>query len=141
MTQSSPTVFIVDNNSDVRESLQWLLESVELPVRSFCNGPEFLNSDAPYNAGCLILDLKMPGMDGLKVFERLKNSGSNLPVIILTGHGDIHSAVTAIKMGASDFVEKPFNDQKLIEMVQKAIRDGSRRASIEAFPMLRSGSI
>jgi len=122
MTGELPTVYIVDDDPAVRDSLQWLVESVNLPVKVFSTGLEFLDSEAPESAGCLVLDIRMPGMSGIDVFEELKSRNATLPVIFLTGHGDVHLAVRAMKAGAFDFVEKPFNDQILLDLVQKAIR-------------------
>ncbi|MEK9677860.1 MAG: response regulator [Rhodospirillaceae bacterium] len=129
MGSDKPTVYIVDDDPAVRDSLQWLVESVNLPVKSFASGMEFLDSDAPSDAGCLILDIRMPGMSGIDVFEELENMGSALPVVFLTGHGDVHWAVRAMKAVAFDFVEKPFNDQVLLDLVQNAIRYDRERAS------------
>lgn len=129
MVSDKPTVFIVDDDPAVRDSLQWLVESVNLPVKAFASGMEFLDSEAPNSSGCLILDIRMPGMSGIDVFEELKSMGAALPVVFLTGHGDVHLAVRAMKAGAFDFVEKPFNDQVLLDLVQNAIRYDSERAS------------
>lgn len=129
---SSASVYIVDDDPAVRDSLQWLVESVNLPVKAFGTGLEFLDSDAPHKPGCLILDIRMPGMSGVDVFEELKNINSTLPVIFLTGHGDVHLAVRAMKAGAFDFVEKPFNDQVLLDLVQKAIRHDSEHTTAKS---------
>jgi FixJ family two-component response regulator len=123
-------VVIVDDDTAVRESLEWLVESVNLPVEVFSNGMEFLDSNAPFEPGCVILDIRMPGLSGIDVFEELKTRSSSIPVIFLTGHGDVHLAVRAMKAGAFDFVEKPFNDQQLLDIVQKAIRNDEETASI-----------
>lgn len=114
-------VCIVDDDTAVRESLEWLIESVNLPVQTFSNGMEFLDSTALFEPGCVVLDIRMPGLSGLDVFEEMKSRSSLLPIIFLTGHGDVHLAVRAMKAGAFDFIEKPFNDQNLLELVQKAI--------------------
>jgi len=127
--QTESIVFIVDDDEAVRESLHWLVESVGLPVKTFATGMEFLDSDAPGQAGCVILDIRMPGMSGIDVFEELKVRQVDIPVIFLTGHGDVHLAVRAMKSGAFDFVEKPFNDQLLLDLVQKAIRQDSSNTS------------
>lgn len=113
----------------MRESLQWLVESVGLPVKTFATGMEFLDSDAPGHAGCVILDIRMPGMSGIDVFEELKARAIEIPVLFLTGHGDVHLAVRAMKSGAFDFIEKPFNDQLLLDLIQKAIRQDSNNTS------------
>ncbi len=123
-------VCVVDDDTAVRESLEWLIESVNLPVKTFSNGMEFLDSEAPFEPGCVILDIRMPGLSGIDVFEELKSRASSIPVIFLTGHGDVHLAVRAMKAGAFDFVEKPFNDQLLLDLVQKAIRNDEETASL-----------
>jgi two-component system, LuxR family, response regulator FixJ len=123
-------VCIVDDDTAVRESLEWLIESVNLPVKTFANGMEFLDSEAPFEPGCVILDIRMPGLSGIDVFEELKSRSSSIPVIFLTGHGDVHLAVRAMKTGAFDFVEKPFNDQLLLDLVQKAISSDEETASL-----------
>ena len=128
--KSNATVCIVDDDTAVRESLEWLIESIDLPVKTFSNGMEFLDSDSPFEPGCVILDIRMPGLSGIDVFEELKSRSSSLPVIFLTGHGDVHLAVRAMKAGAFDFVEKPFNDQLLLDVVQKAIKDDADTASL-----------
>jgi two-component system, LuxR family, response regulator FixJ len=123
-------VCIVDDDTAVRVSLEWLIESVNLPVKTFANGMEFLDSEAPFEPGCVILDIRMPGLSGIDVFEELKSRSSSIPVIFLTGHGDVHLAVRAMKTGAFDFVEKPFNDQLLLDLVQKAITSDEETASL-----------
>ena len=128
--KSNATVCIVDDDTAVRESLEWLIESIDLPVKTFSNGMAFLDSDSPFEPGCVILDIRMPGLSGIDVFEELKSRSSSLPVIFLTGHGDVHLAVRAMKAGAFDFVEKPFNDQLLLDVVQKAIKDDADTASL-----------
>jgi len=132
MTESDPNVFIVDDDPAVRDSLRWLVESVNLPVQVFATGLEFLDSEAPYQPGCLILDIRMPGMSGIDVFEELKSRNSSVPVIFLTGHGDVHLAVRAMKAGAFDFVEKPFNDQLLLDLIQKAIRVDAENTTLRS---------
>jgi two-component system, LuxR family, response regulator FixJ len=123
-------VCIVDDDTAVRESLEWLIESINLPVKTFANGMEFLDSEAPFEPGCVILDIRMPGLSGIDVFEELKSRSSSIPVIFLTGHGGVHLAVRAMKTGAFDFVEKPFNDQLLLDLVQKAITSDEETASL-----------
>ncbi len=128
--ETKATVCIVDDDTAVRESLEWLIESINLPVKAFSNGMEFLDSNSPFEPGCVILDIRMPGLSGIDVFEELKMRAASIPVIFLTGHGDIHLAVRAMKAGAFDFVEKPFNDQLLLDVVQKAIRRDEETASM-----------
>jgi len=123
-------VCIVDDDAAVRDSLEWLIESVNLPVMTFANGMEFLDSNAPFEPGCVILDIRMPGLSGIDVFEDLQKRAATIPVIFLTGHGDVHLAVRAMKAGAFDFIEKPFNDQLLLDLVQKAINHGAETAAL-----------
>ncbi len=130
MQETGASVKIVDDDPAVRDSLKWLMESVNLPVKSFSTGMEFLDSDASTEPGCVILDIRMPGMSGIDVFEELQTRESAIPVIFLTGHGDVHLAVRAMKSGAFDFVEKPFNDQVLLDMIQKAIRHDAAYLSV-----------
>lgn len=123
------TVFVVDDDQAVRESLAFLVQSVGLEVETFASAQDFLDLYAPERPGCLITDIRMPGMSGLELQERLSADGRHIPVIVLTGFGDVPAAVRALKGGAIDFVEKPFNPQALLDLVQQAIvRDSERRA-------------
>ncbi|QKT02931.1 response regulator transcription factor [Ectothiorhodospiraceae bacterium 2226] len=117
-----PTVFVVDDDTAVRESLRWLIESVGLDVHTYASAREFLESMEPSQTGCLVLDIRMPGMSGLELQEALAERGSALQVIIVTGHGDVPMAVRAMKAGASDFIEKPFNDQMLLDRIQQLLK-------------------
>lgn len=116
-----PTVFVVDDDDAVRGALSMLFRSVGLPVEAFASAPQFLSDYTRGAPGCILLDVRMPEMSGLELQDRLREEKIDIPVIILTGHGDVPMAVRAIKAGAFDFVEKPFNNQVLIERVQKAI--------------------
>jgi len=129
----SPTVFVVDDDPAVRDSLRLLLESVGLTVATFAAAHQFLDAADPGQPGCVLLDIRMPGMSGLELQRRLLTRGINLPVIIITGHGDVTTAVQAMKTGAVDFLEKPFNDQVLLDLIHDAInRDlDFRRTSAE----------
>jgi two-component system response regulator FixJ len=115
------TVFVVDDDRAVRESLALLVQSVGLEVETFAGAGEFLDAYRPDRCGCLITDIRMPGMSGLELQERLTADGYHIPVIVLTGFGDVPAAVRALKGGAVDFVEKPFNPQALLDLVQQAI--------------------
>lgn len=117
----SPTVFIVDDDDAVRDSLRYLLESESLRVEEFANAEAFLDSYSPYRVGCLLLDIRMPGMSGMELLERLAERKFFLPIIIITGHGDVSIAVRSIKKGAFDFVEKPFNTEDLLSRVLAGI--------------------
>jgi len=114
-------VYVVDDDAAMRKSLRWLIESVGLEVEAFASANEFLDAITTDAAGCLLLDVRMPGMSGLDLQEQLKQKRVSLPVIMVTGHADVPMAVRALKSGAFDFIEKPFNDQVLLERVQRAI--------------------
>ena len=115
------TVFVVDDDQAVRESLALLVQSVGIEAETFASAREFLDTYRPDQRGCLITDIRMPGMSGLELQEQLSSDGVRIPVIVLTGHGDVPAAVRALKGGAVDFVEKPFNPQALLDLVQQAI--------------------
>jgi len=117
----SATVFIVDDDPAVRDAIRWLMEQVKLRVQVFASADEFLANYVPGTRGCLILDIRMPGMSGLELQERLKAAGGVIPVIIITGHGDVSIAVRAMKAGAVEFLQKPFHDQVLLDTVQSAL--------------------
>ncbi|HYH40269.1 MAG TPA: response regulator transcription factor [Azospirillum sp.] len=118
----SPTVYVVDDDEAVRTSLAWLIGSVGLAVRAFGSADAFLAAWTEERPGCLVLDVRMPGMSGLELQEALARRGSSLPVIIVTGHADVPMAVRALKAGAIDFIEKPFNDQLLLDRIQDAVK-------------------
>lgn len=123
MSASEPTVFIVDDDASVRDSLEYLLRSVGLGAKKFASATEFLDAYDPASPGCLVLDIRMPGMSGLELQEELVERGSVLPIIFITAHGDVPMAVQAVKTGAVDFLVKPFRDQELLDRVQQAIQD------------------
>lgn len=116
-----PTVFVVDDDPGVLDSVRLLLRSAGLASEGFSSAGEFLASFDPERPGCLVLDLRMPEMSGMELQERLRSRGSRLPVIFITAHGEISAAVEAVKAGAVDFIQKPFDGQKLLEMVQRAL--------------------
>ena len=118
-----PTVYIVDDDDAVREALSALLGSVSLHHQSFASAEDFLSVAHPRMRGCLLLDVRMPGMSGLELQRFLQDQGVALQVIIITGHGDVPMAVRALKAGASDFIEKPFNEQDLLDRVQVCLRE------------------
>jgi two-component system response regulator FixJ len=117
----SSTVHIIDDDRMARESLQWLIESAGLPVRVYASGLDFLHSVEPSTCGCVLLDVRMPDINGMELYARLKRMGILLPVLIVTGHADVAMAVRAMKAGAYDFIEKPYNDALMLERVQSAI--------------------
>ena len=121
-----PTVFVVDDDQTVRGSLQWLLESLKLKVQAYASAQDFLLAYDPVRPGCLVLDVRMPEISGLQLQEILATRKVRIPVILITGHGDIGMAVRAMKSGAFDFIEKPFNDQILLERIQQGLAADAR---------------
>lgn len=121
MTPPDPTVFVVDDDRAMRDSLRWLLESVGLSVRTYATATEFLREYEPSQPGCLVLDVRMPGMSGLDLQAELARRDAALPTIIVTGHAEVTMAVRAVKAGALDFIEKPFSDQLLLDRVRQAL--------------------
>jgi FixJ family two-component response regulator len=117
-----PIVYIVDDDPDMLDSLRWLMKTVGLHVEAFSSSAEFLRDFSPSSPGCLILDIRMPGTSGLDLFEILVARGERMPVIFITAFADVPMAIRAMKSGAVEFVEKPFNRQRLLEKVQRAIK-------------------
>ncbi len=130
--RDEPIVYIVDDDSALRDSLRWLLESVGLKTVSHAHPQDFLENYPPGQAGCLLLDVRMPDMSGLHLQQQLPKLGIHLPVIIITGHGDVPTAVAAMKHGALDFIEKPFNEQLLLDCVQNALHHDQEYRQIQA---------
>jgi RNA polymerase sigma factor (sigma-70 family) len=131
MTQSQATVFVVDDDQAMRNSLKWLISSVGMRVECYSSADEFLASHHSGRAGCLLLDVRMPGMSGLELQEVLGERNITLPVIIITGHGDVAMAVRAMKAGAIDFIEKPFNDELLLDAIRNALVLDERRRDVQ----------
>ncbi len=134
-----PLIYVVDDDEAFRDSLCWLIESAGYGVESFASAGEFLASCRPGAAVCLVLDIRMPGMSGIELQEELIRRGHTLPVVFVTGHGDVPMAVNAIKKGALDFIEKPFKDRALLALIESAARldraallDSARRHSAAA---------
>ena len=123
MTEYSPTVFLVDDDEAVRDSLGLLMKSVALTSRSFASAREFLAEYDPDRPGCLVLDIRMPGMSGMELQQKLIEMRAILPIIFITGHGDIPMAVEAMQRGAVDFIPKPFRDHELLDRINKALED------------------
>ncbi|HSQ08241.1 MAG TPA: response regulator transcription factor [Chromatiaceae bacterium] len=124
-----PTVFVVDDDEAMRSSLKWLIESTGQRVLTFDSADAFLRGYSPDWAGCLLLDVRMPGMSGLELQAYLAREDYRLPVIIITGHGDVTMAVKAMQAGALDFIEKPFHDQDLLDSIRRALAvDSQARA-------------
>ena len=138
MKQGLPTVFIVDDDEAVRNSLRLLVKSVGLTATALVSAQEFLASFDPLQPGCLVLDVRMPGMSGLELQQQLNLHGAVIPVIFITGHGDVPMAVEAMQQGAFDFLQKPFRDQDLIDRIQKALeKDRATRAALGERSRLR----
>ena len=119
--EAESTVFVVDDDADLRESLGWLIESAGLRVKTFSTAEEFLAGYEPEEPCCLVLDVRMPGLSGLDLQEELTRRGVPPPIIIVTGHAKVPMAVRALKGGAIDFLQKPFSDQALLDRVRQAI--------------------
>lgn len=127
MPQAEPTVFIVDDDPQMRESLRNLLRSVGLRVELFASAQAFVQSQHPDAPNCLVLDVRMPGLSGLDLQKQASEADLEIPIIFITGHGDIPMSVRAMKAGAVEFLTKPFRDQDLLDAIQEAL-DRSRKA-------------
>ncbi len=126
-----PTIFIVDDDAAVRDALKLLLRSVGQAVETYSSAQEFLDAYSEDRPGCLVLDIRMPGMSGLELQQRLNEKHSILPIIFITGHGDVPMAVEAMQAGAVDFIQKPFRDQDLIDRINQALeKDSANRAAL-----------
>jgi two-component system response regulator DctR len=128
---SSPITHIVDDDPAVRDALQWLLKSRGVQSHAWKSAEDFLSSATPGLCGCLLLDVRMPGMSGIELFDRLRMLSCRLPVIFLTGHGDVPMAVQALKDGAFDFIEKPYDDNALVDKVLSALKHDMKRCARE----------
>ncbi len=139
MTEEPPVVYIIDDDASVREGVEDLLRSVGLGVQTFGSTQEFLQSKRPDRPGCIVLDVRLPGPSGLEFQRTLSNSDIQLPIIFITGHGDISMSVRAIKSGAVEFLTKPLREQELLDAVQTAIeRDRSQRQEAQIVAELRA---
>jgi FixJ family two-component response regulator len=137
MKRSEPVVFVVDDDEAVRDSLSMLMRSVGLAVETYPSALEFLDRFDASRTGCLVLDVRMPGMSGIELQERLAAKKATLPIIFVTGHGDVPMAVQALRTGAVDFIQKPFSDQALLDRIQQALaqhvreqEEASRKSTI-----------
>ena len=138
MKERSPSVFIVDDDEAVRSSLRLLIKSVGLIPTALGSAREFLEKYDPAQPGCLVLDVRMPEMSGLELQEQLNRQGAVIPVIFITGHGDVPMAVEAMQAGAFDFLQKPFRDQDLIDRIQRALqKDRANRAVLSERSLIR----
>src|SRR5690606_35946222 len=120
--QYDQCIHIVDDDEALRDSLVWLLESSGHRVRTYASSEDFLAVCDDVTPGCVLLDVRMPGMSGLELFELLRARGCTLPIIFITGHGDVPMAVEALKRGAHDFIEKPFGDREVLRLIEAALR-------------------
>ncbi|MDO9597625.1 MAG: response regulator transcription factor [Azoarcus sp.] len=128
-------IYIVDDDEALRDSLVWMLESSGYTVAAFDSAEAFLAAWRESMSGCLVLDVRMPGMSGLELFEELGRRRFSLPVIFITGHGDVPMAVSALKKGAADFIEKPFGDQEMLRLVEQCLeqeRSSRSKRKLEA---------
>ena len=125
---SAPTAFVVDDDEAIRTLWRWLMESNGIGVRTFATAPEFIQHYDPRAPGCLVLDLQLPGMSGLELQEYLLRQRIDIPIVIVTGHADVPTAVTALKSGAVDLIEKPFSYRDVVSVIRKAFaRDAENR--------------
>lgn len=128
MTDADATVFVVDDDEAVRDALKSLISSVGLSVETFASAREFLESHGPDAPGCLVLDVRLPGLSGLELQRELSDANIHTPIIFITGHGDIPMSVQAMKAGAIEFLTKPFRDQELLDAIHQALeRDRTAR--------------
>ncbi|MCU7840262.1 MAG: response regulator transcription factor [Candidatus Thiodiazotropha sp. (ex Troendleina suluensis)] len=138
MDQIKPTVFVVDDDEEVRSALKLLFESVGLPVICYASAVEYLERFNETLPGCLVVDIRMPGMSGLDMQEKLIEQPIHPPVIVISGHGDVPMAVRAVQAGAVNFIEKPFRDQILLDSVHRAIAmDAERRGEASRLSEIR----
>lgn len=118
---TEPCIHVIDDDESMRNSLEYLFDTVDLPARSHESGPAFLAAIGSASAGCVVTDVRMPGMSGIELLRELKSRGLAFPVIVITGHGDVPLAVEAMREGAIDFLEKPFPDEQLLASVRRAL--------------------
>ena len=125
--EQTPTVFIVDDDAAIRFAMQALMDSVNLNHEIFASADEFLEKMTDQRPGCLVLDIRMPGLGGLELQEELIKRGNTLPIIFITGHGDVPMAVEAMQKGTVDFIQKPFRDQELLDRIREALATDEER--------------
>jgi two-component system, LuxR family, response regulator FixJ len=128
-------VYVIDDDDAMRDSLEFLLGAAEFQVSPFESALNFLDALPTIEFGCVVSDVRMPGIDGIELLKRLKAGGSLFPVVIMTGHGDVPLAVEAMKLGAMDFLEKPFEDDRLIGMIETALRQAAPGVKSEAITL------
>lgn len=132
MMNSMPTVFLTDDDPAIRDAVELLLRTSGLAVEAFASAVDFLASDAVQRPGCLLLDVRMPGMSGLDLQKRLQEMGCRMPILFMTGHGDVPMAIRAMKAGAFDFVEKPFQAENLLSRIHEALALDARQRRRQA---------
>jgi two-component system response regulator TtrR len=125
MSEAKPTIHVVDDDEAMRDSMTWLLEGEGYAVACYDSAASFLAARSDQMRGCIVLDVRMPEMSGLELHERLEALGSRLPIIFVTGHGDVPMAVSALQRGACDFIEKPFNNEDLLSRIRRALELGA----------------
>ena len=139
MTEAAPIVFVIDDDPSVRRAIKRLIGSVGLQVELFGSAQEFLHSKRPDAPSCLVLDIRLPGISGLDFQRQLAEANIHIPIIFITGHGDIPMSVQAMKAGAVDFLSKPFRDQDMLDAVERAIeQDRKRRVGAKALSDMRA---
>ena len=139
MSEDRPAVFVIDDDPSMRRSLDTLLRSVALDVHLFSSAQEFMHAKRPETPGCLVLDVRLPGMSGLTFQQELAKAGVALPIIFISGHGDVPMTVRAMKAGAAEFLTKPFDDQVLLDAIYAAIeRDRARRRDTASLADLKA---
>jgi two-component system, LuxR family, response regulator FixJ len=132
MMAETAKVYVIDDDEAMRDSLNFLLDSSGFEVTLFESAQNFLDALPGLAFGCIVSDVRMPGIDGIELLKRMKAVHSSLPILVMTGHGDVPLAVEAMKLGAIDFLEKPFEDERLIAMIEGAIRQAEPAAKSEA---------
>jgi RNA polymerase sigma factor (sigma-70 family) len=138
MTQTDAIVYVIDDDAAIREAIKGLIRSVGMLVETFASAQEFMASSRPDAPACLVLDVRMPGLSGLDLQVELAEAGIHIPIIFITGHGDIPMTVRAMKAGAVEFLTKPFRDQELLDAIRQAIvRDRATRAQQAEMAELR----
>src|SRR4029453_1202342 len=140
----SAKVYVIDDDPAMRDSLDFLLGSAGFSVRLFDSARVFLDALPNLEPGCVVTDVRMPGIDGMELLRQLKSNARKLPVIVMTGHGDVPLAVEAMKLGALDFFEKPFGDDRLIGMIESALsesKSGSKSEALSADMAARAASL
>ena len=132
MKDGGALIYLVDDDEAVRDSLGTLFESIGLRYEAYASALDFLQHYDQARHSCLVTDIRMPGLSGLELQQRLNEQGAELPIVFITGHGDVPMAVTAMKSGATDFIQKPFRDQDLIDRINKALEDDRERRKSRA---------